>query len=167
MSHATQPAPTPYAAAVTAFAVCSVDIALTRQLRQSILRPHQTEADLAAHEPDDAFAVGAFDGGVLVSVGFVAPDGEPGGWRVRGMATAPDARGRGAGTAVLAALTEHARSRGARRVWANVRTPAVSLYERAGFEVVSDEFELPDIGPHVVMELRTRDDDAVAAARLE
>ena len=135
------------------FEVRSVDISRTRPLRRSVLRPHQTESDLAAHEPEDAFAVGAFDGDALVAVGFVAPDGEPGGWRVRGMATAPAARGRGAGTAVLAALMEHALQRGATRVWANVRTPARSLYEGAGFEVVSDEFELPDIGPHVVMEL--------------
>ncbi len=142
-----------YAPAVTGFEVRPVDVVLTRPLRHLVLRPHQTEADLAAHEPGDAFAVGAFDGDALVSVGFVAPDGEPGGWRVRGMATAPDARGRGAGTAILAALMEHAVQRGATRVWANVRTPAITLYERAGFAVVSDEFELPHIGPHVVMEL--------------
>jgi hypothetical protein len=33
--------------------------------------------------------------------------------------------------------------------------PAASLYERAGIRVVSEEFELPHIGPHVVMETRT------------
>jgi uncharacterized protein (TIGR02453 family) len=70
------------------------------------------------------------------------------------MATAPHARGRGAGTAVLDALVRHAAGRGATSVWANARTPAVSLYERAGFTVASAEFELPDIGPHVRVELR-------------
>jgi predicted GNAT family N-acyltransferase len=34
-----------------------------------------------------------------------------------------------------------------------VRTPARSLYEQAGFRVSSEEFELPGIGPHVLMEL--------------
>jgi ribosomal protein S18 acetylase RimI-like enzyme len=67
------------------------------------------------------------------------------------MATTPEARGRGAATAVLGALLEHARTHGAHRVWANVRVGARALYERAGFHVVSDEFELPEIGPHVVM----------------
>lgn len=97
--------------------------------------------------------MGAFDGDDLVGVGFVAPGGEPGEWRVRGMAVAPQTRGRGAGRAILDALIEHARAQAARAVWANVRTPARSLYARAGMRVVSEEFELPQIGPHVVMRL--------------
>jgi ribosomal protein S18 acetylase RimI-like enzyme len=132
--------------------VREIPIAETRALRQEILRPHQSLDELAAHEPADAFAVGAFAGDDLVAVGFVAPDGEPGRWRVRGMATKPEARGRGAGTAILDALVSYARARGATRIWCNARTPARALYERAGFVVVSDEFELPQIGPHFRME---------------
>jgi GNAT superfamily N-acetyltransferase len=109
---------------------------------------------MAAHEPADAFAVGAFEGDELLSVGFIAPDGGPGGWRIRGMATTPPARGSGAGTAILDALLRHASTHGARRMWCNARTPARAFYERAGLRVVSEEFELPDIGPHVVMEIR-------------
>jgi ribosomal protein S18 acetylase RimI-like enzyme len=126
----------------------------TRALRQAVLRPHQSVGELAAHEPADAFAVGVFDGEELVAVGLVGREGGPGSWRVRGMATAPHARGRGAGTAVLDALVRHAVEQGATRVWCNARTPARSLYERAGFTVTSDEFELPEIGPHFVMECR-------------
>jgi GNAT superfamily N-acetyltransferase len=129
-----------------------IPIADTRPLRQTVLRPHQTLDELAEHEPPGAFAVGAFARNDLVAVGFVAPDGEPGGWRIRGMATTPAARSRGAGTAVLDALVEHALERGATRIWCNARTPARTLYERRGFEVVSDEFEVPHIGPHVVMQ---------------
>jgi hypothetical protein len=29
----------------------------------------------------------------------------------------------------------------------------VTLYQRAGFEIVSERFEVPDIGPHYRMEL--------------
>lgn len=126
-------------------------MAQTRALRRQVLRPHETVAELASHEPPEAFAAGAFENGRLVAVGLIGPDGEPGEWRVRGMATLPEFRGRGAGGAVLAALLDHGRSQGATAVWANVRTPARMLYERAGFEVSSDEFELPRIGPHVVM----------------
>jgi GNAT superfamily N-acetyltransferase len=88
---------------------------------------------------------------------MIAPDGEPGGWRIRGMATAPGARGKGAGAAVLDALLAYALAQGAQRIWCNARTPARSLYERAGLRVVSDEFELPDIGPHLLMEIRLAD----------
>jgi ribosomal protein S18 acetylase RimI-like enzyme len=139
-------------AAVPDLVVREIPIAATRALRQRILRPHQTLEQLAAHEPPDAFAVGVFDSGDLIAVGFVAPDGGPGSWRIRGMATTPQARGRGAGTAVLDALAAHAIAQGATRLWCNARTPARSLYERAGFRIASDEFELPDIGPHFVME---------------
>jgi len=139
---------------VASFELRSIPLARTRALRQAVLRPHETLAELAAHEPPDAYAVGAFAGDELVAVGFIAPDGEPGGWRIRGMATDPGARGRGAGTTILAALIDHGIEHGATRVWCNARTPARSLYERAGMRIVYAEFELPEIGPHFVMERR-------------
>jgi GNAT superfamily N-acetyltransferase len=139
------------------FAIRPVSLEHTRALRQAVLRPHETLAQLAEHEPAGAYAVGAFDGDEeLISVGYVCPDGGPGSWRVRGMATVPAARGRGAGSAVLDALLAHARVQGATRVWCNARTPARSLYERTGMRPVSEEFELPQIGPHLVMELALR-----------
>jgi GNAT superfamily N-acetyltransferase len=134
-----------------------IPVAQTRRLRQAVLRPSQTVEELATHEQADAFAVGVFDGEELVAVGMVGSEGEPGEWRVRGMATAPHVRGRGAGAAVLRALVQHARAHGARRVWCTARIPAGSFYERAGFRRVSEEFEVPGIGPHVVMELRDKE----------
>jgi ribosomal protein S18 acetylase RimI-like enzyme len=136
------------------FDVRSVEPALTRPLRQRVLRPHESFEELASHEPPGVYAVGAFAGDELIAVGFVCPDGEPGEWRVRGMATAPEQRGRGAGAAILEQLVDHARAQGATRVWCNARTPALGLYERAGFERESDEFEIPGIGPHFVMARR-------------
>lgn len=137
-----------------------IPLARTRELRREVLRPYMTLDELASHEPPGAVAFGAFASGAsasgeeLVAVGLVGPEGEPGDWRVRGMATRPDARGRGAGSAILQALVEHAVAHGARRVWCNARKRARSLYERAGFEVTSEEFEPPRIGPHYRMELR-------------
>jgi GNAT superfamily N-acetyltransferase len=140
---------------VAAIKVRSVPAAQTRALRRSILRPHQSINEMLDTEPDGAYAVGVFEGEELIATGLIGPDPQRGlgSWRVRGMATKASARGRGAGTAVLAALLDHARVQGVRSVWCNVRTPARSLYERAGFRAVSDEFELPGIGPHLVMEL--------------
>ena len=119
-----------------------------------MLRPHQSIQELASHEPAGAVAFGVFEGDELIAVGLVGPDGdEPGDWRIRGMATKPEARGRGAGSRVLQALVRYAVDHGATRVWCNARTPALSLYQRAGFVVASDEFAPPDIGPHYRMEL--------------
>jgi GNAT superfamily N-acetyltransferase len=113
--------------------------------------------ELASHENPNAHAVGAFEGDRLIAVGLIGPEGEAGEWRVRGMAALPQERGRGAGTAILHALLDHARSNGAGAAWCNVRTPARGLYERAGFEVVSEQFDMPDIGPHVVMRMALGD----------
>jgi GNAT superfamily N-acetyltransferase len=138
---------------VAEFDVRPVSLAQTRDLRREVLRPHQRVEELAGHEPAGAVAFAAFEGEELVAVGLVGPDGEPGDWRVRGMATAPQARGRGAGTEILRALVQHAIDNGAVRVWCNARTPARTLYERVGFVAASDEFEPPHIGPHYRMEL--------------
>ncbi len=126
-------------------------------MRQAVLRPHQSLAELERGEPTNAFAVGALSGQELVAVGFVAPDDRSAGsWRVRGMATLPQARGQGAATAVLDALLGHAQAQNAQLVWCNARVPALSLYGRAGFVAGSERFELPRIGPHVVMEWRAQ-----------
>jgi GNAT superfamily N-acetyltransferase len=132
--------------------ISEIAIARTRALRQSILRAHETLEQIAAGEPEEAFAAGAFDGRRLIAVGFVAPSVEPRRWRVRGMATVAGERGRGAGRGVLDALLDHARARGAQGVWCNARVPARSFYERAGFHPCSGVFDLPPIGPHLVME---------------
>jgi len=108
---------------------------------------------MAAHEPAGAFA-SALRGEALIAVGLVGPDGDSGEWRVRGMATAPQARG----AAPAPQCSRHCSPVPAPRAPAHLvqrRTPARSLYERAGMRAVSDEFEIPPIGPHFVMELRT------------
>jgi GNAT superfamily N-acetyltransferase len=137
----------------------------TRVLRRDVLRPYMEVEELATHEPAGAVAFGAFADGDLVAVGLVGPDGEPGDWRVRGMATRPDARGQGAGSAILHALVRHAIDQGATRVWCNARTRALNLYQRVGFVIASDEFEPPDIGPHYRMELTVAGADAAPASR--
>jgi len=137
---------------VPALAVRPIDPADTRVLRQAVLRPHEPLEELATHELPGTFAVGAFDDGALIAVGFIHPD-DAGAWRVRGMATLPGARGRGAGAAILGALVDHARERGASHVWCTARIPATAFYERGGFTVTSEPFDVLDIGPHVRMEL--------------
>ncbi len=133
----------------------AIPLAQTRTLRRDVLRPYLTVDELAEHEPNDAVAYGVFEGDELIAVGLVGPEGDPGDWRVRGMATEPEARGRGAGTKVLQALVQHAAAHGATRIWCNARKRALPLYERAGFEATSAEFETPRIGPHYRMELQT------------
>lgn len=68
------------------------------------------------------------------------------------MATLPEVQGRGFGTKILEAICEDLRERGGGRVWCNARISAAGFYRRNGFVVVGDEFDLPGIGAHFVME---------------
>lgn len=128
-----------------------------RDLRHRVLRPSQP-VEATVYPGDDlptTAHLGAFDGERLVGIASLydeaRPDGPAGGWRLRGMATEPDVRGYGFGAAVLAAAVEHVAARGGRELWCNARATAIGFYRRAGFDVVSDEFDVPGIGPHVVM----------------
>ena len=138
-------------------------------LRQRVLRPHQQLDEL--REPDDdapgsaAFAAFAAvdddDTGVVVATGtvkrrpppFPHPSDAPA-WQLGAMAVDPEHRGEGLGSAILDAILRHVATHDGGLVWCNARVPAQGFYLRHGFEVVSAPFELPDIGPHVVMTTR-------------
>jgi GNAT superfamily N-acetyltransferase len=73
-------------------------------------------------------------------------------WQLRGMATDPAVRGSGVGRAMLDYVDQHIRSRSnVRQLWCNARVPAAGFYERAGWRVESEVFEVPTAGPHVRM----------------
>jgi GNAT superfamily N-acetyltransferase len=142
------------------FEVRRVPAEQTYALRQQVLRPHQTLEQMRLpgdDDPDSGF-LAAIDGAGTV-LGTVSlrrercpwqPD-RPDGWRLRGMATVPDMQGRGIGTEVLSAGIAHVEQHGGGLVWCHARSPARTLYERAGFSVFGDEWEDPVIGPHVRM----------------
>jgi len=128
-------------------------------LRLRVLRPGQPSSSVD-HEHDywpDTFHVGAFDtAGVAVACATFYPESSPAGrhgWRLRAMATAPEVRGKGYGARVLRRGIDEIRVRGGDFLWCNARKGAVWFYDRLGFSVVSDEFEIAPIGPHYVMEI--------------
>jgi len=129
----------------------------TRPLRHRFLRPSQAFDDTAYPGDHDAGTVhlGAFDGERLVGIASLYREDRAGGpspgWRLRGMATDADVRGAGFGAELLIAGVAHVATTGGGELWCNARVAAVGFYRRAGFEVVSEEFEVPGIGLHVVM----------------
>ncbi|MFP8882660.1 GNAT family N-acetyltransferase [Streptomyces mangrovi] len=94
------------------------------------------------------------------------PDSAATAYRFRGMASAPAARGRGHGAAVLRAGTAEAAARGAALLWCNGRTTARGFYERQGFRARGEEFVVEGVGPHLVFvrEIRPRTRPAGDAA---
>jgi GNAT superfamily N-acetyltransferase len=78
-------------------------------------------------------------------------DGQPA-WQLRGMAVDSRFRGSGIGRAMLDQLERTLRADApVTRWWCNARLPAVGFYERMGWKVASQPFEIPTAGPHVKM----------------
>ena len=142
----------------------AVDAEAVRPLRAEVLRPGQPREQLifqGDHERDTLHAAVAVEGRI-VGVASVMREPYPhnprdGDWRIRGMATSAEMRGRGIGAALLARCEEHARDHAGARLWCNARVRARTLYERAGFAVDGDPFEIPMIGAHYLMRKPLRD----------
>ena len=130
---------------------------LTQPLRSAVLR-NGGPATLPDDDDPETFHLAARDdeGRVLGVVRFHPapcpwrPDaGAP--WQLRGMATDAAVRGSGAGRALVAEGLAQITARGGDLVWCNARVTAAGFYERMGFTVVTEPFEVPGIGPHVGM----------------
>ncbi|MEO1717498.1 MAG: GNAT family N-acetyltransferase [Planctomycetota bacterium] len=135
----------------------------TRALRLAVLRPGQPPERVVYSGDDLATSVhvGVRDSsGALVSVASfyrevvserAADLAGRAGVRIRGMATLPDHRGRGYGRSLIERGLGEMSTDAGDVAWCNARTTASGYYERVGFLVASEVFDLPDIGPHVVM----------------
>jgi GNAT superfamily N-acetyltransferase len=144
-----------------------VDAQVVRPLRHAVLRPGQPAERCIYPGDDDPLSAHAAvplkqfgitrDASEMVAVGSVMRCPAPwqperlDSWRIRGMATRHDARGRGLGGLVLDALLDHVALHGGGLLWCNARVPAQGLYGRAGFATRGQVFEIPEIGPHIQM----------------
>ncbi|MCC5925788.1 MAG: GNAT family N-acetyltransferase [Bacteroidetes bacterium] len=73
-------------------------------------------------------------------------------WQLRGMATATEVQGRGLGTILIQYALNDASSIGySSYFWCNARLKAVPFYEKNGWKCISEEFDVPGIGPHFRM----------------
>jgi L-Ala-D/L-Glu epimerase len=136
-----------------------ISAADTVEIRWAVLRPGFPRETAIFPGDEDARTIhlGVFLGSVLVGVASMyevePPEGIPPGrsWQLRGMATAPDARGLGCGQELLKACEAEAREAGCDLVWCNARQTAVGFYQQAGWEVTGAEFDIPTVGPHFRM----------------
>ena len=141
----------------------TISAAETIALRWPVLRPGFPR-ETAIFDGDDAATTlhfGAFDGDMLLGVASIylvpcpekipAQPGVSPAFQLRGMATLPDFRHAGFGTALLAACVAHARAERAALVWCNARTSAVAFYAKNGWQILGAEFDIPTVGPHLRM----------------
>lgn len=74
-------------------------------------------------------------------------------YQLRGMATAESYKGKGAGSKLINYVSSVLKGQNIDVLWCNARLNAVKFYQKNGFEIISDEFQIEGVGPHLVMKL--------------
>lgn len=127
--------------------VCAADV---QRFREQVLHPRKREH--AVYKGDDAtetLHVGAFTGPDLIAVATICQEPMPDSlsttsWRLRGMATLDQFRGRSLGKRLAERCLAHAHSYGGTIVWCSARLAAVGFYRSVGLEQQGKPFPLPE-----------------------
>lgn len=136
--------------ALTVESITAADVA---DLRSNVLREGRPHVGFEDDDEPTTIHLGARLDGRVVGVATFALR-EPGVFQLRGMAVAPALQGTGIGTAVLDEGVRRLRSLGAVQVWANGRDGALGFYERAGWRVEGEGYEVIGLPHHrVVLDL--------------
>jgi GNAT superfamily N-acetyltransferase len=127
-------------------------------LREGKLNPEQCRFPSDANE--GAFHLGNFGENQLLSIASFHPQSLENysgtGFQLRGMATIPGFQGKGLGNQLVNFAIVYLRGQQANYLWCNARKKALNFYAGIGFEIISDEFDVPGIGPHHVMYLKIK-----------
>ena len=130
----------------------------TLGIRSKILRPGQpiSHCNFEGDEKDDTFHLGAFIDDKLTSVASFYLDNHPKinesyQFRLRGMATLKEFQGQGLSSALLRTAFPLIQKNHVKTLWCNARSCSIEFYKKVGFKIVSDEFNIPEVGPHFVM----------------
>ncbi len=138
-----------------------ISVLQIRKLRAVILRPDQTPemtAYLGDYAPD-TLHLGAFQERRLVGIVSIihqAPSEFSGNhmdliWLLRGMATIPEVRGQGYGSALVRAGCAYIALERGMSLWCDARESASGFYQKLGFKIKGNRFDLPATGMHYRM----------------
>ena len=134
------------------------------ELRWRVLRPgHPRET--AQFEGDDdpttkhfGCFIGASNVGCVTIKRSVWQNQEA--WQLRGMAVDDAMQNRGLGRAMLQLIEQTIRedARLPQLIWCNAREAAAGFYERNGWRIASERFDIATVGPHFRMVREVADD---------
>ncbi len=121
--------------------------------------PHFDRLDQCGIDVDEVegtFHIGAFKDGEIVSTGtFLIQKNEKfeqeKQYRLRAMATFPKVRGEGFGQRVIDFAINELKNRNEEILWCDARKLALGFYEKMGFTIIGDYYDVPKIGPHKLM----------------
>ena len=130
---------------------------LTLGLRSKILRNGLPFEDCVfpTDQLEGAFHLAVYVDDEIATIGSFFPnnhrDHKELGYQLRGMATDTGFEGRGYGRDLIGFAVDYIKNTNAQYIWCNARSAAVKFYQKQGFTIVSDEFEVAGIGPHYEM----------------
>jgi GNAT superfamily N-acetyltransferase len=129
------------------------------ELRSKILRPGQP-IELCKY-PEDTLTttihLGIYEGSQLICTGTLLqkncslfPEITTA-YQLRGMATDHDFQGQGLGRELLEKAEVVLKTKNCPLFWFNARVSAFGFYQKCGFELKGDFFDIPRVGPHKIM----------------
>ena len=72
-------------------------------------------------------------------------------FQIRGMAVLTAYQKKGIGVALVSLAEHYIQSKKGSLIWLNARIIAVGFYEKSGYQIIGNSFEIPEIGTHYVM----------------
>lgn len=149
---------------------CFVTVEEIRPLRNQVLRPGRPIETVyyPCDQLQDCFHVGVKTENKVIATATFYPDilskeyqkflppslrqfdSTPKVYRLRGMASDPNYRGKGLGKLVLNFAYEELIRRNTPYIWCNARVVAIGFYEKLGYQIIGEEFQIPDIGGHFI-----------------
>jgi len=72
-------------------------------------------------------------------------------YQIRGMAVLENYRKKDFGKALILHSEEECKNQGVDLIWFNARMEAVGFYEKMGYRKEGTSFDIPDVGEHIVM----------------
>lgn len=138
-------------------AVKEIDYKATYEIRKAILRKGMTLSHkMAGDENNDSLHLGVFEGDKLHCVGsFMNAKSdlfrEAKQYQLRGMASDSGAQGKGFGKLLLQEAERILKKRNVGMIWCNARVTALHFYIKLGYRIKGEEFEVPQVGKHMVL----------------
>lgn len=104
---------------------------LTWKLRQKVLYPKQTIAEVQMDEDTDGYHFAAFVDNLIV--GVVSLFRKDDSFQFRKLAVDPSVQNQGIGSALLDHITAFTKNEGGTKLWCNARLSAIPFYLKHGF----------------------------------
>ena len=142
-----------------AIEIKEISVEEARPIRQQVLRPHQAVSELIypGDDANNSFHLGAMRSDEVLAILSMycspKPEDTADAWRIRGMASVPEIRGTGFGRKLVEVARDKSWNSMRAPIWCNARESAFGFYEKLGFVIEGEIFDIEGIGPHAVMVL--------------